>query len=105
MLSPYLWFVNNTCTIWDYKTEARFVCPYEWFNDMYITHVDNKHRTTEWIYFDGILISADDIGNLNLGYVGSKMGYDGFLLLNPTTEDSKHDSDIIRYGSVLAGRG
>ncbi len=59
---------------------------------------------TACMYFDGMLMSADQFGNLNLGYVGKKMGFDGFLLKNPATTGGG-DKFWIQYGINMAERG
>jgi hypothetical protein len=77
--------------------------------------VDNNRNWREWIYFNGNIIGADKFGNLNLGYVGTKMGYSKHYLseililldkfsLGIYWEDSK-DTEMILYGIEMANKG
>jgi hypothetical protein len=59
---------------------------------------------TPWIYFDGMVFAADKFGNLNLGYVGYMMGYNGFQLINPATSGGG-DQEWIEYGIEMAKQG
>ena len=58
---------------WNYKIKNEWQVPYNYFNgnDM---NVDNNRNWRPWMYFDGMLIAGDDFGNLNMAYVGYKMG-------------------------------
>ena len=103
MLDPYAWFVTNTYNDWDYKQSEDWQVPYDSFNGKNMDEGDVKNWT-QWIYFDGELISADKFGNINLGYVGTKMGYSGFMLQNPTTMD-KDDGPYLQYGIDMAKQG
>ena len=101
---PYLWYVLMTCTDWNYKNEAEWKCKYRYFRGKKIDPNKNEDNTTPWIYFDGELISSDKLGNINLGYVGTKMGYSGILVQNRFTED-KDDGPYVRKGINLAKWG
>lgn len=59
---------------------------------------------TSWIYFNGDLMGADKLANLNWGYVGTKLGYGGSLLLNRWTEGAG-DGPYITWGVNLANSG
>jgi hypothetical protein len=48
---------------------------------------------TPWIYFNGQLMDASSVANLNWGYVGTNMGYGGLLLDNPLTNHGEGDTD------------
>ncbi len=101
--SPYTWFVDRTCGEWDYKFNDEWRVPYRTFNGSNMNE-NNAKNWTPWIYFDGMIVSADKFGNINLGYVGTKMGFSGFLLKNPTTMD-KDDGPYVEYGIRMAEQG
>ena len=89
MPNPYIWFVSQTCTVWDYKWNSNWQVPYDNFAgmDMNAKQKDGGYpkNWVAWIYYEGQLMGADKVGNLNLGYVGKMMGYDGWLLQNQHT--------------------
>lgn len=49
-----------------------------------------------------MIISADKLGNINLGYVGTKMGYSGISIKNFATMD-KDDGPFVEHGIYMAG--
>ena len=75
---------------------------------------DNVYRTQDYIVtqdlsvtendFDGMLISADKLGNMNMAYVGTKMGLPKYVFQNFLTED-KDDAFWVQYGIDLAEQG
>lgn len=65
--------------------------------------IDNNKNWKPWIYFDGDIISADKFGNINLGYVGTKMGYSGLKLNYGYTMD-KDDGPYVIYGIDMANQ-
>lgn len=101
--SPYTWFVAMTCSEWDYKRNSDWQVPYETFNGENMNN-DNRKNWTPWIYFDGMLISADKLGNINLGYIGTKMGFSDIQLKNSYTMD-KDDGPYVEYGIKMAEQG
>lgn len=102
-LPGYLWFVSMTCGDWDYKWNPNWQVPYPYFNgeDM---NVNNNKNWVPWIYFDGELMSADKFGNLNLGYVGTKMGFPAWILLNFATSGDG-DGYWVQKGINMANGG
>ena len=94
MPNPYIWFVSQTCTVWDYKWNSNWQVPYDNFagTDMNAKQKDGGYpqNWVAWIYYEGQLMGADKVGNLNLGYVEKMMGYDGWLLQNQHSEESPH---------------
>ena len=104
----YLWFVNMTCTDWDVKLQSNRQVPYAAFNGNNM-NAYNAKNWTPWIYFDGRIISADDLGNINLGYVGTKMGYSKPMLADAVdlfqgSDDPKEQANIL-YGINMANSG
>ncbi len=67
--------------------------------------VDNNRNWLEWIYFDGYLIGADKFGNMNMAYVGKKMGIPEWVYKNPTTMDDPKDIFWIDKGTSYAESG
>ena len=98
--SAYSWFVSMTCTEWNYKLNPDWQVPYDAFDGV-DTNLENWKNWTPWIYFEGELRSADKIGNINLGYVGTKMGFYGVAIKNPYTMD-KDDGPSVLFGIELA---
>lgn len=107
--SPYLWFVDMTCSTWDYKMNPNWQVPYSYFNgnNMNESMPDGSKpkNWTSWIYFDGMLIGAGKVGNINLGYVGTKMGWTKEMLIIPMITDDKGDGPYIQYGIDMAKQG
>ena len=101
--SPYEWFVQKTCTDWDYKYNSAWQVPYNKFNGENM-NINNNKNWKPWIYFDGMIISADKFGNINLGYVGTKMGFSGVMIKNSFTMD-KDDGPYVQYGINMAIQG
>ena len=56
------------------------------------------------MYFDGMLVAADKVGNMNMAYVGVKMNLPPVVFKNILTED-KDDAFWIQYGMNLAEQG
>ena len=92
-----------TCSEWDYKRNSDWQVPYETFNGENMNN-DNRKNWTPLIYFDGMLISADKLGNINLGYIGTKMGFSDVQLKNSYTMD-KDDGPYVEYGIKMAEQG
>ena len=109
-IDPYIWFVNMTCTAWNYKLVPEWQVghhsnKYRWFegNDM---DLYNNWNWVPWIYFEGDIWGADQIGNINLAYVGYKMGYKkSFLIDNFATRDDERDGKALDMGFALAEQG
>lgn len=57
-----------------------------------------------WMYFDGMLVSADKFGNINMAYVGVKMGLPYSVFQNFATTD-KDDAFWVQYGINMAEKG
>jgi hypothetical protein len=107
-MDSYAWFVKMACSDWDYKWNSDWQVPYDTFNEV---KMDTKQKDggypknwTPWIYFDGMLMGADKFGNLNLGYVGYHMGFDGIMLLNFATSGAG-DGFWVQYGINMAKGG
>ena len=110
---PYVWFVGMTCTDWDYKNKEEWRVPEKYtvdengkkrfYNDVDM-NLKNSRNWTPWIYFEGELWGADKIGNINLGYVGTVMGYGGVAIKNFATMD-KDDAPAVLLGIELAEKG
>ncbi len=56
------------------------------------------------MYFDGHLIGADKVGNMNMAYVGKKMGLPEWVYKNWFTMD-KDDPEWVERGISLAESG
>ncbi len=65
---------------------------------------DNNRNWLPWIYFDGHLIGADKLGNMNMAYVGDKMGLPEWVYNNFLTRD-KDDAFWVEYGRDLSRSG
>ena len=103
-------FVDNAAALigmsygaWDYKQIKEWQVPYRRFNGKDMEKDYNKNWNA-WMYFDGMLMAGDDFGNLNMAYVGSKMGLSDIVYQNFLTTDGK-DADWIKYGIHLAQSG
>ncbi len=66
---------------------------------------DNNRNWLPWIYFDGYLIGADKFGNMNMAYVGKKMGLPEWVYKNFTTMDNPEDIFWIDKGISYANLG
>ena len=88
---------------WDYKWNSNWQVPYSTFNGNNM-NVDNNKNWRGWMYFDGMLMSADDFGNLNMAYVGVKMGMPNWVYQNFATTDGK-DAFWVQYGIDMANQG
>ena len=67
-------------------------------------NVDNNKNWRPWMYFDGMLVSGDKFGNMNLGYVGFEMSLPEYVYLNFATTD-KDDAFWVEYGMNMAKNG
>ena len=65
----------------------------------------NRRNWLPWIYFDGYLIGADKFGNMNMAYVGRKMGLPEKVYKNSTTMDDPEDIFWIDKGTAYANSG
>ena len=100
-------------TEWDYKNKEEWRVPEKYtvdengkkilYNDVDM-NLKNSRNWTPWIYFEGELWGADKIGNINLGYVGTVMGYGGVAIKNFATMD-KDDAPAVLLGIELAEKG
>lgn len=90
---------------WDYKLKDYWQVKYDYFDgkDMN-TPGSNYKNWVPWMYFDGYLISADKLGNMNMAYVGKNMGLAEWVYKNVTTTD-KDDAFWVQYGIDLAKSG
>jgi len=88
---------------WNYKYDSNWQVPYDYFdgNDM---NVDNNKNWRPWMYFDGMLVSADKFGNINMAYVGVKMNLPYSVFQNFATTD-KDDAFWVQYGINMAEQG
>lgn len=88
---------------WNYKFNSNWQVPYDYFNGNNMND-DNNKNWKAWMYFDGMLMAADDFGNLNMAYVGYKMGLPTSIYQNFATTDGK-DAFWVQYGIDLAKSG
>lgn len=88
---------------WNYKQNPNWQVPYPYFNGKNM-NVDNNKNWQAWMYFDGMLMAGDDFGNLNMAYVGYKMGLPEYIYKNFATTDGK-DAFWVQYGISLAKCG
>ena len=100
---------------WDYKWDPNWQVPYAYFTDWdaenpsfngvgmnkVASDGSSPKNYVAWIYFNGNLMGADKLANLNWGYVGTKMGYFGAMLFNPLTTGGGDDV-YIQMGVDLA---
>ena len=49
---------------------------------------ENRRNWMDWIYFDGMIMGADKLGNMNMAYVGVKLGLPHIVYQNRTTTDN-----------------
>lgn len=90
---------------WDYKYNDDWRVKYDYFDGKYMDTPNSNYRNwTPWMYFDGRLISADKLGNMNMAYVGKNMGLPEWVYKNITTTD-KDDAEWVQYGIDLAKTG
>ena len=64
-----------------------------------------KIKIIIWMYFDGYIMSGDKFGNLNLAYIGRKLGLQDWVTKNPTTTDDAEDSFWLDYGFKMVSEG
>ena len=67
-------------------------------------YVDNNKNWNAWIYFDRMIMGADKLGNMNMAYVGVKLGLPHYVYQNITTTD-KDDAFWVQYGINMAKQG
>ena len=105
----YVWFVGMTESQWNYKWDSDWQVEHGSFEgeDMNEKQSNGGYRKnwTNWIYFEGALWGADKIGNINLGYVGTKMGFPSYMLAIPYITLDKDDGPAVNLGISLAQRG
>lgn len=90
---------------WDYKYNDDWQVKYDYFDGKDMDAPECNYRNwTPWMYFDGRLISADKLGNMNMAYVGKNMGLPEWVYKNITTTD-KDDAEWVQYGIDLAEAG
>ncbi len=102
-LNSVAFLIGAAYGMWNYKYNDYWRVPYDTFdgNDM---SKDNNKNWRPWMYFDGMLISADKLGNMNMAYVGMKMGLPKIVFQNDLTTD-KDDAFWVQYGIDLAEQG
>ena len=92
---------------WDYKYDENWRVPMvngKTTFDGYDLTQDNYRNYLEWMYFDGYLLGADKVGNMNMAYVGKKMGLPEWVYKNWWTTD-KDDAEWVERGIGLAESG
>ena len=90
---------------WDYKYNKDWQVKYDYFDGVDMDTPKSNYRNWKpWMYFDGYLISADKLGNMNMAYVGKNMGLAEWVYKNVTTTD-KDDEFWVQYGIDLANSG
>ena len=99
-------FGNQDEPNWDYKWDINWQIPIDYPDSFYGEYADapNKRNWYEWIYFEGVMIGADKVANINWGYLGTNLGYSGFYLFNPLTTGGDDDR-FIQMGVDLANSG
>jgi hypothetical protein len=111
------YLVSNSYTKWNYKEQEEWQVgknkkEYENFNGNPMDE-DNNKNWREWIYFDGEVWGADQIGNMNMAYVGMKMELPKAVFNNPKTRGQfpeiwkrdERDIKAIEKGIELAESG
>lgn len=90
---------------WDYKYNSDWQVKYNHFDGKDMDTPGSNYRNwTPWMYFDGHLIAADKLGNMNMAYVGKNMGLPEWVYKNVTTTDGE-DAKWVQYGIDLAKSG
>ena len=64
---------------------------------------NNNKNWRAWMYFDGMLVSADKFGNINMAYVGVKMQLPYIVFQNFATTD-KDDASWVQYGISMQSK-
>ena len=93
---------------WDYKYNDDWRVPkqYEYFDGVKMDTPEANYRNWKpWMYFDGYLISADKLGNMNMSYVGKNMGLPEWVYKNFETMDDPEDIFWIDRGIEYANSG
>lgn len=67
-------------------------------------NADNNRNWLPWMYYDGHLMGADKFGNMNMAYVGKKMGLPEWVYQNRITTDGE-DAEWVQRGIDLAKSG
>lgn len=117
----YIILTNRFYNEWDYKWKKNWRVPfgnYNWNEDSTDSEMDKKSfswsypiRSTypknwmPWMYFDGMVISGDDMGNLALGYVMESLGYDAEEYHPWNDKKGSRDWNMIEYGAQMAREG
>jgi len=59
------------------------------------------------MYFEGRIIGGDELGNINLAYIGTQMGFDQFWFKDmfKLIDDDPIDQASLQFGMDLANRG
>lgn len=119
MLPGYNWgmdFANRSAYLiamvdggpWDYKLHSekwRVPEKYEIYNGENLEdNNENRRNWMDWIYFDGMIMGADKLGNMNMAYVGVKLGLPHYVYQNFITND-KDDPFWVQYGIDMAEQG
>ena len=65
---------------------------------------------TPWIYFDGMIIAADQFSNINFGYIGTYLCMSGVQLFNFATVDDGAEGRLpdqwyLQYGIDMFNQG
>jgi hypothetical protein len=100
---------------WNYKEQNDWKVgrvKYDYFNGNKMDE-NNNRNWNEWIYFDGEIWGADQIGNMNMAYVGMKMELPKAVFNNPLTrqqiprvwERDERDIKAIEKGIEVAESG
>ena len=122
-LTSYAWLGRTSLKYWDYKKHNDWQVPsgeaWDDFNGSNMNESTNRN-IAKWMYFDGMLISGEDMGNLNLGYVAASMELpEWFMTNNPNHGDSDwhllewfgydsasdNDLKMIKYGYTIYKQG
>jgi hypothetical protein len=110
--SIYLAYMGYSKTDWNYKYIEGWRVPEHYFstenpifNGYNMINDPNSRNWRSYMYFDGMIISADYFGNLNLAYIGAKMGLTEWVYKNFSTMDTKLDIEALDYGTKMAKQG
>ena len=102
--------INKAYGEWDYKFQETWRVGSGSDQYLIFNNIDMNERQsdgsfpknwTPWIYFEGLIIAADDVGNINLAFVGYKMNLPQYVYSNFATRDGK-DAAMIDLGIALA---
>ena len=106
---------------WNYKWKDEWRVPYatyDWVGDGSLVNMNLKTKShlldfegsfpknwVPWLYFDGVVISAADMGNLATGYVMASMGYDSREYHAWNDKVGDNDWLWVEYGANMALKG